>query len=175
MGNRRAADAAHAQPHRPASVALDRPLALCLASLLVPAARTHAHTQPSNSGGALRIANCRSELDGNRCAKPIRTRTTPRIGFRRASIGTARTCKAPEFAPSKITFRRFRAGRSRASQTPGALDAAGVLGRAHQGAAWRASPGSLGRWCVRQNPTICGLEAPGALRRTPHAAHAGKT
>jgi len=26
-----------------------------------------------------------------------------------------------------------------------------------------------------QKPTICGLEAQGALRRTPHSAHAGET
>jgi hypothetical protein len=40
---------------------------------------------------------------------------------------------------------------------------------------------AVGARCVRtaaaksQKPTICGLEAPGALRRTPHEAHAGET
>ena len=85
---------------------------------------------------------------------------------------------APESALSKITF---RAGRSRASQTPRAPDATGAHRRTHRGAAGRASPASRGRRSVRtaaakgQKPTICGLEAPGALRRTPHLSHAGET
>ena len=100
-----------------------------------------------------------------------------RIGFRHGSVFTARTYKRPESALSKITF---RAGRSRASQTPPAPDTTGAHRRTHRGAAGRASPASRGRWCVRtaaakgQKPTICGLEAPGALRRTPHEAHAGE-
>ncbi len=45
----------------------------------------------------------------------------------------------------------------------------------------RASPASRVRRSVctavakGQNPTICGLEAPGALRRMPHEARAGET
>ena len=78
-------------------------------------------------------------------------------------------------------YRAFRAGRSRASQTPRAPDAAGAHRRIHRGAAGRASPASRWRRSVRtaaangQKPTIYGLEAPGALRRTPHEAHAGET
>ena len=58
--------------------------------------------------------------------------------------------------------------------------AAGAHRRAHRVAAGRALPASRGRRSVRtaaakgQKPTICGLEAPGALRRTPHGAHAGE-
>ena len=110
--------------------------------------------------------------------EPFNTQTTPRIGFRHGSVVTARTYKPPESALSKIAF---RAGRSRASQTTRAPVPAGAHHRNHRGAAGRASPASRGRWCVRtaaakgQNPTICGLEAPGALRRTPHGAHAGET
>jgi hypothetical protein len=116
--------------------------------------------------------------DGNRCVESFNTQTTPRIGFRHGSVATARTYKRPESALSKITF---RAGRSRASQTPRAPDAAGSHRRTHRGAAGRASPASRGRRSVRtaaakgQKPTICGLEAPGALRRTPHEAHADET
>ena len=79
---------------------------------------------------------------------------------------------------SKIVF---RAGRSRATQTPRASDSAGAHRRTHQGAAGRALPASRGRRSVRtaaakgKKPTICGLEALGALRRASHAAHAGKT
>ena len=110
--------------------------------------------------------------------EPFNTQTTPRIGFRHGSVVTARTYKPPESALSKIAF---RAGRSRASQTPRAPDATGAHRRAHRGAAGCASPASRGRRSVRaaaakgQKPTICGLEAPGALRRTPHGAHAGET
>ena len=109
--------------------------------------------------------------------EPFNTQTTPRIGFRHGSVVTARTYKPPESALSKIAF---RAGRSRASQTPRAPDATGAHRRTHHGAAGRASPASRGRRSVRtaaakgQKPTICGLEAPGALRRTPHEAHAGE-
>ena len=110
--------------------------------------------------------------------EPFNTQTTPRIGFRHGSVVTARTYKPPESALSKIAF---RAGRSRASQTPRAPDATGAHRRAHRGAAGRASPASRGRRSVRaaaakgQTPTICGLEAPGALRKMPHGAHAGET
>ena len=117
--------------------------------------------------------HCSGEL-----RQSFRMRTTRRIGFRHGSVVTARTYKRPESALSKITF---RAGRSRASQTPRAPDATGAHRRIHRGAAGRASPASRGRRSVRtaaakgQKPTICGLEAPGALRRTPHLSHAGET
>ena len=110
--------------------------------------------------------------------EPFNTQTTPRIGFRHGSVVTARTYKPPESALSKIAF---RAGRSRASQTPRAPDATGAHRRTYRGAAGRASPASRGRRSVRtaaakgQKPTICGLEAPGALRRTPHEAYADET
>ncbi len=95
------------------------------------------------------------------------TQTTQRIGFRHGSVATARTYKRPESALSKITF---RAGRSRASQTPRAPDATGAHRRNHRGAAGRASPASHGRRSVRtaaakgQKPTICGLVRSGQVR-----------
>ena len=122
---------------------------------------------------ALRIGNCRLEL-----FEPDGYETAPRIGFRRILSGSSRSLAPPESASSKIAF---RAGRSRASQTPRAPDATGAHRRPHRGAAGRASPASRGRRSVRtaaakgQKPTICGLEAPGALRRTPHEAHADET
>jgi hypothetical protein len=73
---------------------------------------------------------------------------------------------------NKITL---RAGRSKASRTPCAPDPARAPSNT---AAGRASPASCCRRGVRTPaakslaPTLCGLEAPGAFRRTLHAAHA---
>ncbi len=113
-------------------------------------------------------------------AVTMRVRTTRRIGFRHGSVVAARAYKRPELAA--IVKSRFRERRSRAtSQTPRAPDATGAHRRTNRGAAGRASPGSRGRWCVRtaaakgRKPTICGLGAPGALRRTLPVAHADET
>ena len=98
-------------------------------------------------------------------------------------VMVARTHKRPESALSKISFGRGVPELPRLeSQTPRAPDATGAHRRTHRCAAGRASPASRGRRSVRKaaakgrNPTICGPEAaaPAALRRTPHAAHAGE-
>jgi hypothetical protein len=92
-------------------------------------------------------------------------------GYRQVITAARRTYKLPPSALSKITF---RAGRSRASQTPNAPDAAGVV---RQGAPRQPAVSACG---VRtapakgQKPTSCGLEAPGALRRTLHTTYKGE-
>jgi hypothetical protein len=105
-----------------------------------------------------------------------RYRTAP-VGFRHGRVVTAHTYNALA-ALSKHTFRARAQSVADATRTG---SSARAHRRAHRGAAGRASSASLGRCGVRtatvkgQTPTISGLEAPGALRRTLHAAYAGKT
>ncbi len=107
-------------------------------------------------GQARRIGNRRSELDGTRCVQPF----------------------AYAWAPLVLNKITFRAGRSKASRTPCAPDPARAPSNT---AAGRASPASCCRRSVRTPaakslaPTLCGLEAPGAFRRTLLAAHAGES
>ena len=122
-------------------------------------------------GGAYRCALGRRYHDGSNMERLHAS----------VSVMVARTHKRPESALSKISFKFGRGAPSGALQSFSDATRAGCSGRAPSDASRRASPASRGRRSVRtaaakgQKPTICGLEAPGALRRTPHEAHADET